>query len=73
MGTLVLEPRTPLSFYKQSVKLKQLCLISGLPDSSEGKESARNAGDPGLIPGLGRFTGEEIGYRLQYSWASLVV
>ena len=26
----------------------------GLPDNSVGKESTRNAGDPGLIPGLGR-------------------
>jgi len=25
-----------------------------------------------LIPGLGRFPGEGIGYPLQYSWASLV-
>jgi len=25
-----------------------------------------------LIPGLGRFAGEGIGYPLQYSWASLV-
>ena len=41
-------------------------------DSSVDKESVCSAGDPGLIPGLGRFTGEEIGYRLQYSWASLV-
>ena len=44
----------------------------GFPDSSVGKESTCNAGDPGLIPGLGRSTGEEIGYPLQYSWASLV-
>ena len=44
----------------------------GFPDISSGKESACNAGDPGLIPGLGRSTGEEIGYPLQYSWASLV-
>ena len=29
-------------------------------------------GDPGSIPGSGRSTGEEIGYSLQYSWASLV-
>ena len=29
-------------------------------------------GDSGLIPGSGRFTGEGIGYPLQYSWASLV-
>ena len=25
-----------------------------------------------MIPGLGRSTGKEIGYTLQYSWASLV-
>ena len=43
-----------------------------LPDSSVGKESACNAGDPGLISGLGRSTGEGIGYPFQYSWASLV-
>ena len=42
------------------------------PDSSIGKESVCNAGDPGLIPGLGRSTGERIGYPLQGSWASLV-
>ena len=41
-------------------------------DSSVGKESACNAGDPGLIPGSGRSAGEGIGYPLQYSWASLV-
>ena len=40
--------------------------------SSVGKESACNAGDPGLIPGLGRSAGEGIGYPLQYSWACLV-
>ena len=43
-----------------------------IPDSSVGKESACNAGDPGLNPGLGRSLGEGIGYSLQYSWASLV-
>ena len=32
----------------------------GFPDSSVGKESARNAEDPGLIPGLGRSSGEGI-------------
>ena len=31
------------------------------------KESACNAGDPGSIPGLGRFPGEKNGYPLQYS------
>ena len=44
----------------------------GFPHSSVGKESACNAGDPGLIPGSGRLTGEGIGYPLQCSWASLV-
>ena len=41
-------------------------------DSSVGKESVCNAGDPGLIPGSRRSAGEGIGYPLQYSWASLV-
>ena len=44
----------------------------GFPDSSIGKESACNAGDPSSIPGLGRSSGEGIGYPLQYSEASLV-
>ena len=44
----------------------------GFPGGSAGKQSACNAGDPGLIPGLGRSPGEGIGYPLQYSWASLV-
>ena len=44
----------------------------GFPGSSAGKESACNAGDPDLIPGLGRLPGEGIGYAVQYSWASLV-
>ena len=38
----------------------------GFPDSSVGKESACNAGDPGSLPGSGRSTGEGIGY----SWLS---
>ena len=42
------------------------------PNSSVGKESACNTGDPDLIPGSGRSAGEGIGYPLQYSWASLV-
>ena len=42
------------------------------PDSSVGKESTCNAGDSSSIPGLGRSSGEGIGYPLQYSWASLV-
>ena len=46
---------------------------SGMNDSSVGKESACNAGDPDLIPGWGRSPGEEIGYPLQYSWTFIVV
>ena len=42
------------------------------PESSAGKESTCNAGDPGLIPRSGRSPGEGIGYPLQYSCASLV-
>jgi len=34
---------------------------------ADGKESACNAGDPGLIPGWGRSPGEGNGYPLQYS------
>ena len=34
---------------------------------SAGKESVFNAGDLGLIPGLGRSPGEGKGYPLQYS------
>ena len=41
-------------------------------DSSVGKESTCNAGDPSSIPGSGRSPGEGIGYPLQYSWVSLV-
>ena len=37
------------------------------PGGSNGKESACNARDLGLIPGSGRFPGEGTGYPLQYS------
>ena len=39
----------------------------GFPGDSEVKESASNAGDLGLIPGLGRSPGEGNGNPLQYS------
>ena len=39
----------------------------GCPCGSAGKESARNAGDLGSIPGLERSPGEGKGYPLQYS------
>ena len=40
-------------------------MFQGFPCGSAGKESACNAGDLGLIPGLGRSQGK--GYPLQYS------
>ena len=52
-----------------------MCILGskkGFPGSSAGKESACNAGNPGLIPGLESSLGEVIGYLFQYSWASLV-
>ena len=39
----------------------------GFPGGSDGKASARDAGDPGSIPGLGRSPGEGNGNPLQYS------
>ena len=49
-----------------------LCVSSlnayrGFPGGSDSKASACNAGDLGLIPGLGRSPGEENGNPLQYS------
>ena len=51
----------------------------GFPSSSVGKESAYNAGDLGLIPGMGRSPAEGDGNPLQLSylknphgWRSLV-
>ena len=54
------------------VTLRFTLVLSGeemgdFPDSSVGKESAHNAGDPSSIPGLQRSPGEEKGYSLQYS------
>ena len=41
--------------------------LLGFPCGSAGKASACNAGDLGVIPGLGRSPGEGKGYPLQYS------
>ena len=45
-----------------------ICRYIGFPGASDGIESVYNAGDPGLIPGLGRSPGEGNGYSLQYSY-----
>ena len=65
----VAQSRTWLKWLSNS---SSRCFPSGFPDRSVGKESSCNAGDPGLIPGSGRFPGEGTGYPLQYSWACLV-
>ena len=49
----------------RSGKVQRLFLV--FPSGSAGKESICNAGDLGLIPGLGRSPGEGKGYPLQYS------
>ena len=46
------------------------CIVDytkGFPGASDGKESACNAGDPGLIPWLRRSSGGGHGNPLQYS------
>ena len=47
--------------------INETCKLVSLIYSSNGKESACNAGDPGSIPGSGRSAGEGKGYPLQYS------
>ena len=42
-------------------------MFLGFPCGSAGEESARNVGDLGSVPGLGRSPGEGKGYPLQYS------
>ena len=44
-----------------------LLSFSDFPCGSDGKASACNAGDPDLVPGLGKSPGEGNGNPLQYS------
>ena len=46
---------------------EEVAYIWGFPSSSDGKESACNAGDLGAIPGLERSPGEGHGNPLQIS------
>ena len=64
-----MEGKILVDIYLQRVPL---WVLNYRGDSSVGKESTCNAGDPSLIPELERSTGKGIGYPLQYSWASLV-
>ena len=47
--------------------LKAGTCVCFVHDGSDSKEFACKAGDPGSIPGLGRYPGEGSGYSLQYS------
>ena len=48
-------------------KLTANTLEKDFPGGSDGKESAYNAGHPGLIPGLGRSPGEGNGHPIHHS------
>ena len=58
MQKLIDSENTPI----YSISQNHLC------GSSVGKKSACSAGDPGLIPGSGRSTGEDNGNPFQYSF-----
>ena len=47
---------------------KNLCTSRVLSCGSNGKLSSCNAGDPSLIPGLGRYSGKRNGYPSQFSF-----
>ena len=51
----------------EALTIYYLPFYMGFPGSSDGKASARNVGDPGLIPGLGKSPEEGNGNSLQYS------
>ena len=57
--------QTPEQLHSFGPGVNYFSLLS-FPCSLVGKESACSAGDPGLIPGLGRFPGEGNGNPLQY-------
>ena len=63
--------RTWVQFLGQKTHWRRDRLLApvflGFPGGSAGKEYACNAGDLGLVPGLGRSPGEGKGYPLQYS------
>ena len=58
----------PVSTYTETTAQNEAppCL-KGFPGGSDGRESTRNVGDLGLIPGLGRSSGGGHGNPFQYS------
>ena len=59
--------QSPLAMILEPKKIKSLTVSIIFPGDSDGKASAYNAGDSGLIPGYGRSPGEGNGTPLQYS------
>ena len=72
MEYILLEGLKGIYLFIQHTFTGHLTCGRSFPDSSVGKESTCNAGDPSSIPVLGGSPGEGLGYPLQYSWASLV-
>ena len=65
-----LRPQIRASPSRRHLQIPLLKQKLRLPESSTGKESTCDAGDPGLIPGSGRCAGEGISFPLQFSWVS---
>ena len=63
LNELQYELRVPT---EKILELIEIMHIMGFSSGSDSKESACNAGDPGLIPGWGRSLGEGNGNPLQY-------
>ena len=59
--------RSFLIYFVYPFKPECVHIMMGFPGDSAGKEPTCNAGDLGLIPGLGRSPGEGNSYPLQYS------
>ena len=75
MGKSISKNKQTKNLQKSKIHLSNPCefylsfthVLSLLPGGSDGKESACNVGDLGLIPGSGRSSGEGSGNPLQYS------
>ena len=75
MGKSISKNKQTKNLQKSKIHLSNPCefylsfthVLSLLPGGSDGKESACNVGDLGLIPGSGRSSGEGNGNPFQYS------
>ena len=67
MIKLSVELRSQRSMFHASLIYSLFIGTWGFLGGSDSKKSVRNAGEPGLIPGLGRSPGEGNGNPVQYS------